>query len=106
MKLFYTAYTKEINNVSFYFVKKYIEFPECENSPRVLESMGMHRDFYRACKIASIYDETVIEQLLSQLHIMPKNAKVIPMTGIRSMTHSLIKNTQHAILRFRIAGFN
>ena len=106
MKHVYTAYTKVVNNVTFFFVKKYSVFPECTDCPRVLDSMGMHIDFYRACKIAELEDSEIINQLLNDMHIMPDTAKVIPMSGFKSITHSLIKNTQHAILKFRIAGFN
>lgn len=106
MKLVYSGYTKEINNVKYYFVKKYITFPELENSPKIVDSMGMHVDFLRACKIAAITEEEVVHQLMKELKILPEQQTTIHVSGIRSMTHSLIKNTQHAILKFRFAGFN
>ena len=105
MKHVYTAHTKVVNNVTFFFVKKYTVFPEYADCPKVLDAMGMHRDFYRACNIAEIEDTEIINRLLDDLHIMPESAKVIPLSGFRSITHSLLKNT-HAILKFRIAGFN
>lgn len=106
MKHVYTAYTRTVNHDTFYFVKKYSVFPEYPDFPKVLDSMGMHVDFYRACDIAEIYDESVINQLLDELHILPETAKVIPISGFKSLTHSLIKNTHHAILKLRLAPLN
>jgi hypothetical protein len=106
MKHVYTAYTRMVNKDTFYFVKKYSVFPEYQDFPKVLDSMGMHVDFYRACSIAEIYDEAIVNQLLNELHILPETAKVIPMSGIKSITHSLIKNTHHAILKLRLASIN
>lgn len=106
MENIYLAYTKVINDATFYFVKKYTTFPELEDMPKVLDSMGMHRDFYRACDIAKIYEEAVINKLLDELHILPVTEKVIPMYGVKAITHSLVKNTQHAILKLRLAGIN
>jgi len=106
MKNVYTAYTKVINTVTFYFVKKYSVFPEYNDFPKVLDSMGMHVNFYRACNIAEVYDEAVVNQLLNELHLLPENTKVIRMSGIKSITHSLLKNTHHAILKLRLAGVN
>ncbi|MEO9022649.1 MAG: hypothetical protein ABI237_17255 [Ginsengibacter sp.] len=106
MKSIYKAYTKEIDGKVFYFVKKYTTFPEYEDFPPVLDTMGMHTDFYKACNIAKIYDEVVISRLLSELHIVPESAKVIPLHKVRAITHSLIKNTHHALSKMRIAGIN
>ncbi len=106
MKHVYAAYTRMVDNNTFYFVKKYTVFPEYQNFPKVLDSMGMHVDFYRACDIAEIYDESIINKLLDDLHILPETAKVIPMSGIKSITNSFLKNTHHAILKLRLATIN
>ena len=109
MEIIYTAYTREVNSQIFYFVKKFTFFPEYENAPKVLDSYGMHKDFFRACDIAKIYDEAIINNLLNQLHILPESAKVIPMQNEKSkssITHSLLKNTHQALLKLRLAGIN
>jgi hypothetical protein len=106
MENVYSAYTKVINDVTFYFVKKYASFPEYKDLPQVLETMGMHTDFYRACDIAQVYDEVIINQLLDDLHILPESARVITMGPKKSITHTLLKNTHHVISKFRLAGIN
>lgn len=106
MENIYTAYSKEINGKTFFFVKKYNTFPEYENFPKVLESMGMHTDFYKACDIAAINDPSIVTRLLNELHILPGSTKVIQMHGVKAMTHTLLKNTQQAILKLKLAGIN
>ena len=69
MEHYYKSYTKTINGITYYFVKKYTSFPEFENTPAVLERYGMHVDFKKACMIAEIYDSLVIEQLYSEASI-------------------------------------
>lgn len=104
MENIYKAYTKEINGVNFYFVKKYTSFPEYDDFPNVLDTMGMHPNFYKACDIANIFDEVVISRLMNELHIIPESAKIIHLHRMKSMTHSLLKNTQHAILKLKLAS--
>ncbi|MEO6838152.1 MAG: hypothetical protein ABI185_07170 [Ginsengibacter sp.] len=106
MESIYKAYTKEINGVLHYFVKKYSIFPEYEGFPEVLDTIGMHNDFYKACDIAKIYDEIIIGKLMKELHIIPESARVIHMHGVKAVTHSLIKNTHQAILKLRLASIN
>lgn len=106
MENIYKAYLKEIDGVNFYFVKKYTAFPEFEDLPNVLDSMGMHTDFYKACDIAEVYDEVVIARLMNELHIIPETARIIHIHPVKAMTHSFIKNTQHAILKLRLASIN
>ena len=66
MEHYYKSYTKTINGITYYFVKKYTSFPEFENTPAVLERYGMHVNFKKACLIAEIYDPLVIEQLSNE----------------------------------------
>ena len=102
----YVAYTKEINGVIFCFVKKYANFPDYEDFPRVLDSMGMHTDFYKACGIAEVYEESVVSELMKELHIVPDRARIIQMNTVKSFTHSFLKNTQQAILKLRWASLH
>lgn len=106
MENIYTAYSKDINGKSFFFVKKYNVFPEYENFPNVLDSMGMHTDFYKACDIAKINDAAIIKELLNELHILPDSTKVIPIHGVKAMTHTILKNTHQVISKLRLAGIN
>ena len=77
MENIYTAYTKTINGVTFYFVKKYQTFPEYKNVASVLENYGMHTDFKKACKIAMIDNKTIQQQLLDKIEINSAQTKVI-----------------------------
>jgi hypothetical protein len=106
MENIYKAYTKEINGKTFYFVKKFSVFSEYENSPKVLDAMGMDTDFFKACNIAKVEDDMVVSKLMNELHIVPDSARVINMHGVKAMTHSLIKNTHQAILKLRLASLN
>lgn len=106
MENIYNAYTKEINGKTFYFVKKFSAFSEYPNFPNVLESMGMHTDFYKACNIAKVDDEIAINNLMSELHIIPESARIIHLHRVKAMTHSLIKNTHQAILKLRLASIS
>ncbi len=106
MEKIYKTYTKQINGKTFYFVKKFSVFTEYENSPKILDSMGMHSDFYKACNLAKIYDELTVNKLMKELHIIPDSARIIHFPKVKAMTHSLIKNTHNAILKLRWASIN
>ena len=80
MENFYIAYTRVVQTTTFYFVKKYVTFPEYKDVPNVLENYGMHTDFNRACKIAGIYDDELAKKLLSNLQNNIAGAKIIPMS--------------------------
>src|SRR4051812_13985687 len=77
MENFYTAYTKTIDGVSFYFVKKYQTFPEYKDVASILSNYGMHTDFKKACKIALIADKKIQDQLLGTLENNAAQTKVI-----------------------------
>ncbi|CAN5161496.1 hypothetical protein BH09BAC2_BH09BAC2_13900 [soil metagenome] len=81
MKYIYTAYTKVINNVTFYFVKKYLTFPQYKNVRDMLEGFGMHTTFEGACNIAKLEDENIKLQLLNQIQEPPSATKVIQMNN-------------------------
>jgi len=79
MENFYTAYTKVVQNTTFYFVKKYVTFPEYKDVPGILESYGMHTDFNRACEIASVNDKEIRQNLFADLQNDENSAKIIHM---------------------------
>lgn len=81
MENFYTSYTKVIENKTYYFVKKYLIFPEFKNVDPVLESYGMHTDFNKACSIAMIQDPKIREQLLNEAQGTVQQAKVIDLNN-------------------------
>jgi hypothetical protein len=85
MENFYTAYTRNVQGTTFYFVKKYIIFPELKNVTSVLESYGMHADFDRACQIAKINDRDTRNNLLMDLQ-NANSAKVIHMNMIKDIS--------------------
>ncbi len=106
MENIYKAYTKQINGVSFYFVKKFTTFPEYKGCPDILDNMGMHRDFFKACDMAKVHDEMVIARLMTELHIIAESARFIHINRAKSITHSFIRNTQQAILKLKWAIAN
>ena len=80
MENFYTAYTKVVQNTTFYFVKKYITFPELKNVPGILDSYGMHTDFNRACEIAAVNDNEIRQNLFADLqNTDEQSARIIHM---------------------------
>ena len=66
MEHYYTSYTKSINNTTYYFVKKYSRYTELKGSPAILESYGMHTDFNKACRIASINNNAIKQRLFKE----------------------------------------
>ena len=86
MENFYTAYTRVVQDTTFYFVKKYITFPEYKDVPGVLESYGMHTDFNRACQIALIDDIEIRNHLLADLKNNPNSARVIQMNPAKAIS--------------------
>ena len=66
MESYYTGYTKQVNGQTYYFVKKFTIYPELKNVAPSLESYGMHTDFDKACRIASINDPKIKQQLLQE----------------------------------------
>ncbi|MEO8720436.1 MAG: hypothetical protein ABI372_04975 [Ginsengibacter sp.] len=97
MEHIFEAYTRDINGKTYYFVKKFSTFPEYVDSHILLDSMGMHTDFFTACRIAQINDEAIIHKLMAELNIIPDVVRVISMRSVKAVTYSLIKNTHQAI---------
>jgi hypothetical protein len=78
----YTAYTKLMENKTYYFVKKFLTFPKFKDVPPMQESFGMHTDFNKACEIAGIQDLKIREQLLEEANGTIQQAKVIELNTI------------------------
>ncbi len=77
MENLYTAYTKVMDNNTYYFVKKYLVFPEFKDVEPMQESFGMHTDFNKACSIAGINDPIIREQLFNDAKGTIQQARVI-----------------------------
>ena len=77
METFFKAYTKVIQNKPYYFVKKFLSFPEYEGVDDALEGYGMHTDFNKACSIAGLEDAAIKRQLLDEIQSAVPQAKVI-----------------------------
>jgi len=77
MENLYTAYIKVMDNKTYYFVKKYLVFPEFKDVEPMQESFGMHADFNKACNIAGINDPIIREQLFNEAKSTVHHAKVI-----------------------------
>lgn len=85
----YNAYTKVIQNKTFYFVKKFQTYPDLKDIPPFMEGFGMHTDFDKACSIASIFDPKIKEQIFKDMNSNLPQAKVIEL-GILSFPESKI----------------
>ena len=77
----YYAYTKTVQNTTYYFVKIFLAFPDLKDVPAVLESYGMHTNFNKACEIAGISEEAVKRQLFGEIKGIAQQAKVIDLKG-------------------------
>ncbi|MCO6497120.1 MAG: hypothetical protein J5I50_05605 [Chitinophagaceae bacterium] len=73
----YVASVREINDQAHYVIKKYSYFPEFPEVPEVLDSMGMHQDFLKACSLAGVEDEQVIDDLMAALGLRKESGKVV-----------------------------
>lgn len=79
----YSSYTKLIDNQTFYFVKKYLLFPEWRGVAPVLVNYGMHTDFYKACSIASVSEPTLMIELLKEAQATIQQAKLIEFNSVK-----------------------
>ncbi len=77
METFYKAYSKTVQNKQYYFVKKYLSFPEYKEVADILEGYGMHTDFNKACDIAAVNNFDVRKKLLLEIQSSAPQAKVI-----------------------------
>lgn len=83
MEYNYSAYTKLINDQTFYFVKKYLLFSELKGSAPVLVNYGMHIDFYKACSIAAVKEGSVMTQLFNEAQETVQQAKLIDFSPVK-----------------------
>lgn len=81
METFYKAYSKIAQNKSYYFVKRYLSFPEYDNVEDILEGYGMHTDFNKACSIAGVNNSLIRKQLLESIQSPSSQAKVIELNA-------------------------
>ena len=86
MNTFYTAYTRQVQGTKFYFVKRFLTFPEAKDMPGILENFGMHTDFKTACSIAKIADPLIQENLLASIvNAESGQSKVIHMKSLNAV---------------------
>lgn len=83
MEYYYSAYTKLINNQTFFFVKKYLLFSELNETEPVLVNYGMHMNFYKACSIAAVNDPSLMIQLFKEAQGTIEHAKLIDFNSIK-----------------------
>lgn len=103
MKNIYKAYTRRVNQEELYFVKKYIVFDNMEGEPLLLESMGMHVNFYKACKLANISSLEVIEELSAQVDLpLPETKEFI----FARVSNSILRNAHHFLAKLRLIPMN
>ncbi len=81
MEIHYTSYTRKIDNCIYYFVKKYLIFPELQHVPPIQEKFGMHRDFEKACDIAEVEDSSIRMRLREEANNTMIQAKVIDLNS-------------------------
>jgi hypothetical protein len=79
MENYYTSYSKVVQNKKYYFVKKFLKFPEFHNVPDVLVGYGMHTEFDKACSIATVNDPMIRQKLLIEMEGNVEQSKVIDM---------------------------
>ena len=91
MENFYSSYTKTVQGKTYYFVKKFLTFPEFNNVPDVLVGYGMHTDFDKACNIAMIQETNIKLQLLNSMTGAVEKAKVIEMMPVNFESKSVVR---------------
>ncbi|CAN5799934.1 hypothetical protein BH11BAC4_BH11BAC4_18080 [soil metagenome] len=91
MENFYTSYSKTVQGKTYFFVKKFLTFPEFNNVPDVLVGYGMHTDFDRACTIAMVQDTNIKLKLLNSMTGAFEQAKVIEMMPVKFESKSVVR---------------
>jgi len=77
MENVYTSYTRRIQSATYFFVKKFVVFPDLKDVPPMLDGYGMHVDFDQACTIAGVKDSEIKKQLLNEIECGMPQAKII-----------------------------
>ena len=81
MEIFYNVYTKTVQNKLYYFVKKYLSFPEYKDLADIIHGYGMHTDFNKACRIAGINDLKIRKKLFDEMLNDTPQARVIDLNA-------------------------
>jgi hypothetical protein len=76
MEHVYTAYTKILQDKTYYFVKKLMVISEFKGLADVVVGYGMHTDFEKACSIAGINDADSRKKILAELDERNNTPKV------------------------------
>ena len=92
----YVASVKEINGQAHFIIKRYSYFPELAGVPEVLDAMGMYKDFMKACALAGVEDNQVIDDLMAALGLVRESGKVV---RVYHANHDL-ELKPHPIFRF------
>lgn len=77
-KFIYRSYVRVVNGRSFYFVKKYETYADTQGVPPILISMGMHKDFLKACELAGVENEDTVHALMAELSLTVVDGKAVP----------------------------
>jgi hypothetical protein len=80
MKQVYSAYLKQVNDVTYFFVKKYQSFPDIPGIPDIQQGFGMHENFEKACAIAGLTDATCMQELYQACLASLPQAKIIELS--------------------------
>lgn len=80
MKQVYCAYLKQVNDITYFFVKKYQTFPDIPGVPDIQQGFGMHEEFHKACAIAGLTDPSRIQELYQQCLATLPQAKIIELS--------------------------
>ena len=80
-----------VDNVTYYFVKKFMTFPEYKDTCNVLVNCGMHTDFNKACDIATISEASIRESLWNNINGSVSIAKVVDMHSIATIQKKAVK---------------
>jgi len=91
MENIYNAYSKVIHGQTYFFVKKYLSFPEFNNVPDVLVGYGMHVDFDKACKIAMINNQEIKDRLRKMEQEQAPQAKIFNLPAHPAGVHRRAK---------------
>lgn len=78
MEHVYTVHTKQVEDKTYYFVKKIMTFPELGESANLVTGYGMHTDFEKACNIAGIEDMDARKKLFAEFEVQNKPKEVLP----------------------------
>ncbi len=103
MENFYSAYVRTVNGKEFFFVKKYQVFPEYKELPAVLDSYAMHTNFDRACKIASIFDQAIKQQLIVELQASNAFASIHQTQKAKARIYKLLPRQIHFPSMFKLS---